>query len=180
MTPLVVGFSGRISSGKTTISRAVATSLSFPHASFGDCVREEAKRRRLDSDSRSILQDLGQTLIAQGWPQFCSDVLATVAWQPGSSLVVDGIRHVKAVRELTLIASPLRFVLVYVATDEQVLADRLQDPHLRELAIAELHSTETDVRNLLPTMADLVVSSAMPLHDAVQEIVEFVQSDMSN
>ena len=176
----VIGFSGRIKSGKTTISQAVATALSFPRASFGDYVREEAKRRELDPDSRSILQDLGETLIAQGWSQFCRDVLATVAWQPGSPLVVDGIRHAEAVRELTLIAAPLPFVLVHVAIDEQVRTDRLEDQHLRELAIAELHSTEADARNILPMMADLVVSSAIPLEDSVQEVVEFVQANMSS
>ena len=175
MKPTVIGFSGRIKSGKTTVSQAVADVLSLPRASFGDFVRAEAQRRGLDGESRSVLQNLGELLIDQGWLRFCQDVLATVDWQPGNSLVVDGIRHAAAVRTLSRIVDPLPFVLVHVAVDEEIRQHRFQRQEMQSLREAESHSTEADVKDVLPMMADLIVDGAQAVDDLVREILSGIE-----
>ena len=165
MKQTVIGFSGRIKSGKTTVSQAVADALSCQRASFGDFVRAEATRQGLDAESRSVLQDVGEMLIVQGWPQFCRNVLATADWQPGSSVVVDGIRHAEAVRQLARIVDPIPFVLVHVAVDEEVQQHRIQDEESQNLEDTEFHSTEADVKEVLPMMADLVIDGSHSVDD---------------
>ena len=125
MMAAVIGFAGRKKSGKTTISQTVADTLNWPYASFGDFVRHEASRRNLDATSLVVLQDLGEKLIGDGWPEFCRGVLALSEWKPGKSLIIDGIRHAEAVQQLTRIVAPLPFALVYVSTHDEVLLEAL-------------------------------------------------------
>ena len=101
MNPCVIGFSGRIKSGKTTIATATASSLDWQCASFGDYVRWVAIRQNEDPESRAALQRIGESCIARGWPAFCHNVLKMVNWRSGMPVVVDGIRHVEAVEQIT-------------------------------------------------------------------------------
>jgi len=171
LTPLVLGFAGRIKSGKTTISQAVAESLQWPRASFGEYVRSIAESRGLDPKSREQLQDLGESLIAESWPRFCQRVLDASGWKPGNPVVVDGIRHVEAIDHVTAIVAPLPFRLVYVRVPPQVQAARLlESDAARNLAAVESHSTETDVKDELPKRANLVVEGREQLDQIVAEI----------
>jgi cytidylate kinase len=170
----VVGFSGRIKSGKTTISEAVAEALQWPRASFGDYVRSVAARRGLDPGSRPVLQDVGESLIAEGWPEFCQAVLGTVNWEPGDSLVVDGIRHAEVVDQLKAMVGPFRLYLFHVQVDEEIRAERVRRSEHEQLRDAEAHSTEADVKAVLPSMADLVVDGANPFNLIVEEILAFL------
>lgn len=61
---IVVGFSGRIKSGKTTLSARVAELMGWPYTSFGDYVRKVARLRRRP-ELREILQEIGQELVDQ-------------------------------------------------------------------------------------------------------------------
>jgi len=119
MTAIVVGFAGAIGSGKTAISTAIAEARNLPRVSFGDFVRAEARRRGLDDTSREVLQGLGEVLIVEGWEAFCAKVLDQAAWQPGQSLVVEGIRHAAAVHTLRAIVAPVPFVLIFLNADEE-------------------------------------------------------------
>jgi dephospho-CoA kinase len=47
MNPAVVGFSGRIASGKSAISKALAADIGCRRVSFGDYVRKVAAERGL-------------------------------------------------------------------------------------------------------------------------------------
>lgn len=173
LEPCVVGFSGRTGSGKSTISERLARELAWPRASFGDFVRSVAKRRGLDSDSRPVLQAIGESLISEGWPKFCLDVLSATNWRSGSPLVVDGIRHVEAIGELTRIVAPLQFVHVHVALDEQIRADRLRQRSVeaRQQGEDESHSTEDAVRKHLPQVADLTIDGAASPESIVAEVI---------
>jgi cytidylate kinase len=176
--PCVIGFSGRIGSGKTTISQSVADALGWTFASFGEFVRGVARSRNLDPDSREVLQEIGNLLIAQGWPEFCKDVLAAAAWQPDKPLVVDGIRHTEAVQHLAKIAYPLPFVHVHVAVDEQIRLDRLQQRATFDNAVAESHSTEAAVKDRLPAMAHLVVDGSRSVNEVVVTVVAFLSEQL--
>lgn len=173
---VAVGFSGRKKSGKTTISQAVAERLGLHYASFGDFVRNEAARRHLDAASLVVLQDLGATLIQEGWPEFCQQVVAQSGWIAGTSLVVDGIRHAEAAEHLSRLVAPMQFVLVYVSTEGDIIQQRLGPEAAARITTIEKHSTEAQVTTTLPALANLTVDGALPLETVVDEIVGFLKS----
>ena len=59
---LLVCVSGKIGSGKTWTSVAIAKALGFGYASFGGYVRDRVVDRGGDPDCRELLQDVGQSL----------------------------------------------------------------------------------------------------------------------
>lgn len=167
----VVGFAGRKKSGKTTISQAVAEALHWQQASFGDYVRHVASQRGLDATSLPVLQDLGQALIDEGWPQFCKELLRHAEWLPGTGLIVDGIRHVEAAQHLTTLVTPMPFKLIYVSTDDAVLHERRGIDNASQYAALEHHSTEAQVATLLRDSADFTVDGTLPIENLVADIV---------
>ena len=94
MTFPVICFSGRIGSGKTSVSRAVAHTLGAAWTGFGDFVRASASAAGLDSSSREVLQELGAKLIRQHGVAWLSvQVIARARWDGQRALVIDGVRH---------------------------------------------------------------------------------------
>jgi dephospho-CoA kinase len=59
----IVGVAGAIGSGKSELSRAL-TQIGGVRLSFGDFIRDEARRHELDP-TRENLQQLGEQLIAE-------------------------------------------------------------------------------------------------------------------
>jgi cytidylate kinase len=173
---IIVGFAGKIGSGKTTILAAVAEALNWKRASFGDYVRGVARERGLD-ESREVLQEIGASL-AKNPDGFCVFLLRQVDWKPGQNLVVDGIRHAKIMDALRRVTEPSRIFLVFVNIDEGVRRKRLlDDPDAEKQAalVYDAHTTEADVKNVLPAMADLVADGARPVPDLVNQIVAWIQ-----
>ena len=85
---MVLAFSGKIGSGKSSVSVAVADGLHLPWVSFGNYVRKRAKAQELEP-TRQHLQDLGQALLLADADAFCAAVLAQ-APDVENGLVVDG------------------------------------------------------------------------------------------
>lgn len=177
MTAVVLAFAGTIGSGKSTVSAAVAAALGWPRTSFGDYVRKEAQRQGLDASSREVLQAIGEQLLAAGWEPFCRSVLAQVAWVPGESLVIDGIRHVRAVETLRTLVAPAQLFLIYLQ-----VSDAIREPRLRQRGILdnahrqriEEHSTEAEVPILLLSVADVQISTDAPQAAVVQRIIDWL------
>ena len=176
MKSIIIGFAGKISSGKTTISAAVAEALNWPRASFGDYVRGLARERGLE-ESREVLQEIGASLV-ENPDEFCLSVLMLADWKPGQNLVVDGVRHVKIIDALRRVTKPSRVFLVFVKIDERVRKKRLLDDRNAGKQVAlgyEAHTTEADVNTVLPAMADLMADGAHPVPDLVNQIVAWIQ-----
>ncbi|MEI9941988.1 MAG: AAA family ATPase [Pseudomonadota bacterium] len=166
-------FSGGIASGKTTLASAVAVRLGLQVATFGGYVRSEARRRGAE-EHREALQALGEALIGEmGWISFCTAVLEEAGWTPGNSIVVDGIRHVAALEAVRAIVNPMPTKLFLVAVAQAVRQDRNDNrPQERtELAKADLHSTERDVHQSLPDLADLVLDGTRDPDALVEEVL---------
>jgi dephospho-CoA kinase len=175
---LVLGFSGRIGSGKTTISTAVAEYLGIPRVSFGDYTRAMARYLGIDDSHRETLQDIGAFLMR--YPEaLCRKVLEQAAYEAGQPLILDGIRHPRVVDEIRKLVAPAQLVLVYIGTAEAELARRHElrsdQDELRQL---EQHATEFHVLNSLPRLADVYVSNdgGRSIPSLVVEIVETIQS----
>ncbi len=137
-------------------------------------MRDEAIRRRLDPASRDTLQDLGEQLIAEGWYPFCRAVLTKADWGPGRPLIVDGIRHVKALETLRAIVAPMPVRLVYLGADAVTRALRLQSRaggQESDFRTVEKHSTEIEVSGQLSALADYVTETDREATAIAEEIV---------
>jgi cytidylate kinase len=178
MAGVVVGVIGKIRSGKSSLSRGLSEKLSWPYVSFGDQVRSIIQRRGLDL-SREVLQEVGEDLVARSAGQFCEAVLAQAQWQPGQSLVVDGIRHLKIVEILRDLVRPSVLRLVYVKTADDVRESRLADEihGWRDLERIEHHPTEEQVGTILPGLVDLTVDGEKPIEQVVSEVRVWLGED---
>jgi cytidylate kinase/transcriptional regulator with XRE-family HTH domain/Zn-dependent peptidase ImmA (M78 family) len=177
LEPQVVAFSGQRASGKSTISTEVAKALNWKLASFGQYLRAKAKQQGV-SESTENLQELGAAMVQEP-DQFCDAVLAFSGWQSGEPLVIEGIRHQEIMESLRRRVAPLEVRLVYLDVDEEERKRRLekreQSTPDRTWAV-ESHSTEKQVKHILPQQADLRISTQETEEVVVHRIVEWVQS----
>ncbi|MBO1223786.1 MAG: AAA family ATPase [Candidatus Scalindua sediminis] len=178
MQGIVLCFSGAIASGKTTISVNLAKHLGCPRVSFGDYVRKVTLARGLDISSIDVLQNVGESLIKEGCRKFCSSVLEQINWEPGQTLVVDGIRHKEALVKLKELTAPSRVFLIYITSSQVVQDKRLKEKGIssQQMESIERHSTEKDVKSELPAMADITVDGSKTADENVQDIITFLNT----
>ena len=125
MTGLVLCFSGRIGSGKTSVSRLIADSVNGSWTGFGDFIRAHAEAESLDSASREILQDLGQRLLSTHGPRWlCEQVIARTNWSGSGVLVVDGVRHVDVADCIKELVSPTRALFIHLELEDGIERSR--------------------------------------------------------
>jgi dephospho-CoA kinase len=176
LKPVLLTFAGRIASGKSVLSRQVAASLGWSWASFGDHVRAEAMRLGMDPALRTVLQQVSDQLLSNGWYSFCRAVLAEVHWAVGNNLVLDGIRHKEVLVTLADLVSPQPVLLVFVNTPDELREERLHRRGVssREQRIGEQHESELQARTTLMDVADLVVDGSLPLEEATQVVLDWL------
>ena len=176
LEPVVLAFSGRIGSGKSTLSQQVADALGWRRASFGDYLRTFARTQGLE-ESREVLQDLGESLVTKDPDDFCRSVLMHFGWHSGEPLVIDGVRHATIVEALRRLVAPLELRLVFIEVDENTRRKRLQkvDKDVTDkLELFESHSTEREVTDTLPALAAWHVHGDRPVKEVVHEILGWV------
>jgi dephospho-CoA kinase len=180
MRGIVLGLSGQIASGKSTIARALTEVIRCERVSFGGYVRKVAASQGYNEDRRT-LQDLGQDLIEElGAEQFCIEVLRDQAptFVPGKNLVIEGIRHAEVVEALSFLVQPSALALVFVQVDERTRRNRLA---LREgepsLEKADEHDTEQQVRRALQGCADLTLVSTRPSGELVRKVLAWMRDE---
>ena len=176
---MIIAFSGKIGSGKSSVSKAVAQSMGWARVSFGDYVRQVAQQQNL-GDSRQVLQDLGEHLFENDALVFCMAVLGQ-APADCSGIVVDGIRHTLVLDIIKKLAQPQRLVHIHITLDEEEREDRIK---FREGIQSELelermdnHSTEIQVYKTLPQIADMTVDSADNIDKIVENISEWLKKE---
>lgn len=167
---LIVCFSGRIGSGKSSLSRAVSNQLGCPRASFGDYLRNEVSRHGGDPSSRQTLQDLGEYLVNKNVNSFCRQVFEGVDFSAVKNLVVDGVRHVSVYNSIVSLHEDYNVKLIYLFAEECERYVRVgaRGDAQSDFKRAEDHPVEAEMRDVLPTRADLILDSNSPF-DAVLE-----------
>jgi dephospho-CoA kinase len=165
--PIVVGLAGPIASGKTTVGRKLADSLGVPFGSFGTVVRTIARSKGI-SESRENLQRLGQQLVEHDPVQLCRNVLNDMGWQPGTSAVIEGFRHLSIVDALRKLVRPVSFRLVYIDVDlrTELARTSLSDATMKKYRADPTELQVPDLKNI----ADLCVSGISPVNQAVSQI----------
>lgn len=156
---MVIGFAGKVGSGKSTISSLIAKDCNYKFVSFGDYVRKIANLRGLDC-TRENLQNLGHTLINEGINEFCLAVLNDVNWVKGESLVIDGIRHIEVIHELKKIVSPDSLKLIFLKINDSQLRAVRTGYQIHYLQKVDNHPTESQVGTMIiAKQADLVLDA---------------------
>jgi cytidylate kinase len=178
MAGLVVCFAGKIGSGKSSVSRRLAEVLVWPRAAFGDYLRGELGRLGGDPESREQLQNLGQRLVDEDPSRFCSAVVTSSGFVPGGDLLLDGVRHVEIQRIVTELARPSRTKLIYLAAleDERLkrVAGRVDGAD--DFVRASIHRVEAEIGTSLPEIADILIDSAAPFDEVVNQCLSALTS----
>jgi dephospho-CoA kinase len=178
MRNAVVGFSGGIASGKSSLSTAVSEALGWPRTSFGSYIRYVASQSGLEP-TRENCQRIGEHLIEQDAHNLCKSVLAQASWSLGAPLVIDGIRHLQVADLLTVMVRPSLFILIFVELPRADREIRLKnrDGVSQPLERLEHHSTETQASDLL-ARADLVIEARQPVEQLTDVVVRFLTARM--
>jgi dephospho-CoA kinase len=175
----IIAFSGKIGSGKSTLSKNIANELDLSYISFGDYVRHIASLRALDY-SRITLQSLGENLIKeQGWMNFCINVLRHGGWRTSKPVVLDGIRHTEALECVKQIVFPLEVILVYIQLESSERARRIKErDKTNDLTLNKFdtHSTETQVNSLLMKAANILIDGNMPLERLKDKVFKYLRT----
>lgn len=167
---VVVCFSGKIGSGKSSVVSELSGSLGWKHAGFGQFVRQEIARQGGDPNSREALQDFGQRCVEADPEAFCRGLLQSVDYRPGENLLVDGVRHLKIFDTLQAVLSPANIRLVHLSLTEDVQQARVDGrTDSADLDRARGHAVEAELISQLPQRSDLIVNSDAPIGEVVKE-----------
>lgn len=169
----VLALSGKINSGKSYAGKTFAEEYGLDYVSFGDYVRQITEMRGLPA-SRERWQQVGEELVKADLEGFCLDVLAQAPeWKPGKSLVIDGIRDVEVSEFLKKFVAPSKYVLTVVKVAEKVRIERLHREGIRQKDLIERiesHSTESQVKTILPQIADFIIDGNQPLPELLEKL----------
>ncbi|MBL8379609.1 MAG: hypothetical protein JNM79_17205 [Burkholderiales bacterium] len=174
---LAICFSGRIGSGKSTLTARMSEMLGWPRASFGDYVRSVAISRNSNVDSRLVLANLGGQLIDElGWNEFCARVLSSAGWVSPGNILIDGIRHVEAICTLRRLCLPASLFHIHIDLSDEMAKTRQIGKGVLELSGGERHSTEIQVRTSLAEIADLKLPATIMLEEQVRQVSDFLKA----
>jgi cytidylate kinase len=175
---MVLAFSGKIGSGKSSVSAAVAHVLQLPLVSFGGYVRQQAQLLALEP-TRKQLQDLGESLLQADAQSFCAAVLAQAPSQ-AAGLVVDGIRHESVLQILRQLVLPQQLLHIHLTLEEEVRTERVTQRQRETIDEEEQrriisHPTEVQVVDILPSLADIIIDSVDELDNTVSQVIKQVK-----
>ncbi len=174
---LIVCFSGKIGSGKSSVVKALAERIRWKHAGFGDYLRAEIKKCGGDPTSRETQQGMGQRMVVEDPEGFCAAVLSYGDFRRGDNLLVDGVRHVEIFETLRKITNPEPVKLIFLAVGAEVQRTRI---HLRsdysDLDRAGAHIVEAGLTKSLPELADVVINADIALDGVVAACLEKINS----
>lgn len=167
---MVIGLSGKVGSGKSSLAKALVDKTGHSHVSFGDFVRKQAKDEGQDPSSREVLQQIGEKFINKDIEKFCIDVLGQIDWKSQNIFIVEGIRHLEVLKTLKRILKSHDVVLIYLEIDENERKKRLNltDKDLNKI---DSHSTEIQLDDILKSEADLVINGNLELATIVNKII---------
>ncbi len=170
---IVLALSAKIKTGKSFVGKPFAESVGWDYVSFGNYVRLVTEKRGLPAN-REIWQEIGEDLIRNNLEEFCRNVLAQAPnWKPGRPLVIDGVRHVEVSNLLKEIVAPSKYVLALLEVNEETRLERLHREEINEDDIIkriESHSTEAQVKTVIPQFADFIIDANEPFPILIERL----------
>ena len=170
-------FSGKIGSGKSSISKLIADKFKFQWLSFGDYVRTKATQECIEH-TRINLQDLGEKLLKEDIRHFCNDVLNQAHWGV-EPLVIDGLRHDTILQELRSIVSPNQVFHVHLNITDNIRSQRLSETRLNEIKninVIDSHQNEIQVITNLGDLADITINADNEIGVVVSDLSVWIES----
>lgn len=169
----VLALSAKIKTGKSFVGKPFAKSVGWDYVSFGNYVRLITEQRGLPAN-REVWQEVGEDLIRNNLEEFCRSVLAQAPnWKPGKPLLIDGVRHVEVSNLLKEIVAPSKYVLALLEVKEETRMERLHREEVKENDVIkriESHSTEAQVKNVIPQIADFIIDGNQPLPELLKTL----------
>jgi dephospho-CoA kinase len=154
---LVVGITGRIGSGKTSVGKYLNSRYGFQYLRYS-LVLSDWKRQ--DPESKVQLQQVGWEVMAGGMQEELNRRLIQQI-EPAHDAAVDGLRHPVDFESLSSCFSS-RFYLVYIESPAQVRWQRLKTkyPTGVDFQVAELHLVEQNIESLRRRSAAVIHNEA--------------------
>lgn len=178
---LIVCFSGKIGSGKSSVLSALVHELHWKHTGFGDYLRAEIVKAGGDPSSREAMQEMGNRLVDAHPEGFCRAVLSYGDYLAGDNLFVDGVRHVDIFNLLKRIVAPADVRLIFLSVTDDVQRSRVTTrTDSDDLVRAAAHTVESDLADSLPQRADVNINADQPLDEVVATCIHTIQSWMKN
>jgi len=163
---LVVGVTGHIGAGKTSVAKHLAIAHGFYYIRYSQVLSEW---RAKEPDSKKHLQAVGWEVMGGGMQvELNTRLIAQIPC--GSNCAVDGLRHPIDLETLTKSFAP-HFFLFYIDCPQETRWRRLQSRYreLADFSRADVHPVEQQI-DALRSKAFGVVTNDGSLQDLFSEI----------
>jgi dephospho-CoA kinase len=168
---LIVGVTGRIGAGKTSVAKYLGTEHGFYYIRYSQVL---AEWRAQAPDSKEQLQAVGWEVMGGGMQgELNARLIAQIPSQ--TSCAVDGLRHPTDFDNLTKSFAP-NFHLVYVDCAQEIRWQRLQSryPLVDDFKRADSHPVEQQIE-LLRHNAFAVINNDKSLQNLYSEVSHLLE-----
>lgn len=169
---LIIGITGRIGSGKTTVGQHLSSKHGFQYLRYSQVLSEWFAN---DPESKAHLQEVGWKVMAGGMQTELNRRLIA-QMTPEADVAVDGLRH-PIDYEVHRNSSPSSFHLLYIDSPQGQRRERLKaSGRYKDVAsfeAADSHPVEQQIE-ALKTKAEVVIrnqGSLIELYAAVDEAI---------
>jgi dephospho-CoA kinase len=171
---LVVGITGRIGSGKTTVGRYLESTYGFQYLRYSEVLADWLAK---DPESKAQLQKVGWDVMAGGMQVELNRRLVEQI-TPDSDVAVDGLRHKLDYETLNACFST-SFTLLYLQTDAKERFERLKRlgkyTDRNSFEASDNHPVEQHIESLR-TDATALIQNNLALRDLYASVDEFILS----
>jgi dephospho-CoA kinase len=171
---LVIGITGRIGSGKTTVGKYLESRCGFQYLRYSEVL---AEWRAKDPESKAQLQKVGWEVMAGGMQaELNSRLIARITPEP--DVAVDGLRHLLDYTTLSNSFSA-SFRLLYMDSPRIQRFERLSKlgkyVDLGEFDAADSHPVEREIESLRATGA-VVIPNERTLQDLYATVDDAIRN----
>lgn len=126
--PYIICISGKIASGKTYIARQLAERNEWGQCSTSDYLRGLLYKEGISNPTREMLQIQGENEINRGWEAFVKSFIRFATSSTSEPfLIVDGVRHIEFFKEIEMLVSSNKCMLIYLECSNEILQQRLKE-----------------------------------------------------
>ncbi len=180
MPKIIIGLTGEMASGKTTVARYLQEKYGATIYRFSDILRDTLKRLHKENE-RKNLQDVSTMFRSVfGEDALAKAVAEDVKSDDNKIIAVDGVRRLGDIKHLKKIGG---FKLVYMETDLEICHQRISRRNenvddfgktLEEFKKDRQREAEQQIREL-KNLADVVIENNGTLNELYQQIDELVK-----
>ena len=166
---LVIGITGRIGSGKTTVGKYLESMHGFQYLRYSAVLADWLAK---DPESKAHLQEVGWEVMAGGMQAELNRRLVELI-KPGSDVAVDGLRH-PLDRQTLKDRFSNSFHLLFIDSPLKLRRERLKEkyPDVARFQQADSHAVEQQIDSLGPSAFVIQnESSIQALHAKVDEAI---------